>query len=182
MGLQGNTDQVPSVGWTWMTRSLYDDQSWEPDRQIKVESPSAPCPSVEVILEGEALEKKRLCSGIYHIVDGMWSAGRQVRSIANNLKFSSLKVYKQERGGAFYLLVRPQNVWLERGAKWAVVDSINPNKHEIYLWSKTGGTHSPADNLDTGDQKGSWYFNNATKDSGYFMAEGDITVNCVEQK
>ena len=177
MGLQGNTDQVPSVGWTWMSRGLYDDQSWSPDRQIKVESPSAPCPSVEVILEGEALEKKRLCSGIYQIVDGMWSAGRQVRYVANNLKFSSLKVYKQERGGAFYLLVRPQNVWLERGAKWAVVDSINPNKHEIYLWSKTGGTHSPADNLDTGDQKGSWYFNNATN-----MAEGDITVNCVEQK
>ena len=82
-----------------MSQSPFNDQSWSPDLQIKAESISAPCPSVEVILEGEALEKKRLCSGIYHMVDGMWSAGRQVRSVANNHEYSSLKVYKQERGG-----------------------------------------------------------------------------------
>ena len=61
-----------------MSSSSYDDGHWTPDRQVKVESPTAPCPTVEVVLEGEALEKKRLCGGIYHVVDGMWSAGRQV--------------------------------------------------------------------------------------------------------
>ena len=68
-----------------MSRSLYDDGYWDEDRQIKVGTPSAPCTSVEVILVGEALEKKRLCQGIYRVVDNMWSAGRQVRSIALNL-------------------------------------------------------------------------------------------------
>ena len=68
-----------------MRRSPYDDQSWHEDRQIKVETPLVPCLSVEVTLEGEALEKKRLCQGIYRVVNGMWSAGRQVRSIALNL-------------------------------------------------------------------------------------------------
>ena len=98
IGLQGNTDQVPSVGWTWMNQSPYNDQSWSPDLEIKAESISAPCPSVEVILEGEALEKKRLCSGIYHIVEGMWSAGRQVRSVANNHKYSSIGYNRQTQG------------------------------------------------------------------------------------
>ena len=78
MGLQGN--QVPSVGWTWMSSS--DGQSWSPERQIQVGTPASPCLSVEVILKGEASEKEHLCKGIYHIVDEVWSAGRQVRSIA----------------------------------------------------------------------------------------------------
>ena len=78
VGLQGDAFQVPSVGWTWMGRSPYDDQYWQDDRQIKVETPSVPCLSVEVTLKGEALERKRLCSGIYHIVNETWSAGRQV--------------------------------------------------------------------------------------------------------
>ena len=98
------------------------------------------------------------------------------------LKCASSKVYKQERGEGFYLLVRPQNLWLEYGALWAVVDSLDPRKHEIHLWSKTGGTQSPTDNLETGDQKGSWYFNNDTKNNGYSrrMVEGDINVECIE--
>ena len=77
-------------------------------------------------------------------------------------------MYKQERGAGFYLLVRPQNLWLEHGAKWAVVE--------------TGGTQSPADNLETGEQKGRWSFNNATKNSGYtrFMVEGEINVKCID--
>ena len=100
------------------------------------------------------------------------------------IKYSSLKVYKQERGAGFYLLVRPQNVWLAHGARWAVVDSLDSKKHEIHLWSETGGTQNPTDNLDTGDQKGRWRFNNATKKSGYtrLMVEGDIKVNCIEQE
>ena len=78
MGLQGN--QVPSVGWTWMSSS--DGQSWSPERQIQVGTPASPCLSIEVILKGEASEKEHLCKGIYHIADEIWSAGRQVRSIA----------------------------------------------------------------------------------------------------
>ena len=91
-------------------------------------------------------------------------------------------MYKQERGAGFYLLVRPQNLWLEHGAKWAVVDSLDPKKHEIHLWSKTGGTQSPTDNLENGEQKGRWSFNNATKNSGYnsLMVEGEINVKCID--
>ena len=101
-------------------------------------------------------------------------------------------MYKQERGEGFYLLVRPQNLWLEHGAKWAVVDSLDPEDHEIHLWSETGGTQSPTDNLEKGDQRGSWYFNNYTETSKYtrrqhygrrrnmyVMVEGDINVNCI---
>ena len=110
------------------------------------------------------------------------------------LKCFSSKVYRQERGEGFYLLVRPQNLWLEHGAKWAVVDSLDPENHEIHLWSKTGGTQSPTDNLEKGDQKGSWYFNNYTETSKHndrrhrrwigisTMVEGDININCIEPR
>ena len=93
-------------------------------------------------------------------------------------------MYQQEKGGGFYLLVRPQNLGLEPGAKWAVVDSLDPKKHEIHLWSQTGGTGSPIDNLETGDSVGKWYFNNNTKNDGYSrsMEEGSIKVKCFETK
>ena len=108
------------------------------------------------------------------------------------MKCFSWKVYKQEIGEGFYLLVRPQNFFLEHGALWAVVDSLDPENHEIHLWSKTGGTQSPADNLEKGDKRGSWYFNNYTEnrkhshrrhhDRRRIMVEGDINVNCIEPR
>ena len=95
-------------------------------------------------------------------------------------KHLTCQVYQQEGGKGFYLLVR-QEPYLAHPSWWTVVDFLDqPRGHEIQLWREHGGTQSPTD--PTINSAGGWYFNNATKNSGYIRSkvEGNITVKCIE--
>ena len=74
-----------------------------------------------------------------------------------------------------------QEPYLAQPSWWTVVDFLDqPRGHEIQLWREHGGTQSPTDPAI--NSAGGWYFNNATKNSGYVRSkgEGNVTVKCIE--